>query len=196
MPHMLDLYAGFGGQSEPFLRAGWEVLRIDNNVLLKDVEQMCIMDIHDLKPHWYADDKVDYIHASPPCLEFSNAFHAPRAQAARSGQLDEYEPNLEFLYEAIRIIGIIKPRYWSIENVQGSRRYFEPILGPPTLIVGSWVYWGKFPRFDPATIEIPTKASQDRRWSPLRANYRAYIPLCVAQAFLRAMEEQKRILEF
>jgi site-specific DNA-cytosine methylase len=34
---MLDLFSGLGGASEAFVRAGWEVMRIENNPLLSEV---------------------------------------------------------------------------------------------------------------------------------------------------------------
>tara|TARA_R110000823_G_scaffold243495_2_gene367719 strand:+ start:366 stop:953 length:588 start_codon:yes stop_codon:yes gene_type:complete len=195
MPYMLDLYAGFGGQSEAYLKAGWDILRIDNNPMLSEVPNMVVMDAIDLEPNGNVLLDFDYIHASPPCLEFSTAFSAPRGKAHRAGDID-YQPSLELLHEALRIIKVVEPKFWSIENVKGSIKYFAPILGPPRLIVGAWVYWGNFPLFDPSTLKLPTKAMQDKRWSPLRANYRAHIPLCVSQAFLGAMQSQRSILEF
>ena len=194
MPYMLDLYAGFGGQSEAYLNDGWDVLRIDNNPMLSEVPNMVVMDAIDLEPNGNVLLDFDYIHASPPCLEFSLAYNSPRGRAQRAGTV--FEPSLELLHEALRIINVVNPKFWSIENVKGSIKYFEPILGPPRLIVGSWVYWGNFPLFNPSTLELPTKAMQDKRHSPLRANYRAHIPLCVSQAFLSAMQSQRSILEF
>jgi len=194
MPTMLDVFAGFGGQSQAFIDDGWDVLRIDNNPMLSEVPNMVIMDVVDLAPKT-SFFPFDYVHASPPCLEFSTAYSGPRAKAQRSGQFD-YQPSMTLLHESIRIIEALKPKFWSIENVKGSIKFFEPFLGPPTAIVGSWVYWGNFPLFEASCLVLPTKASQDKRWSPLRSNHRAHIPLCVSQAFLSAMKQQKSILEF
>jgi len=197
MPIMLDVFAGFGGQSQAFLNHGWDILRVDNNPMLSEVPKMVIMDVADLWPHnaMPYSFHFDYVHASPPCLEFSTGFSGPRAKAQRSGQTD-YAPSLDLLHEAIRIIEDLQPKYWSIENVKGSIKFFEPFLGKPRLIIGSWVYWGNFPLFDASKLELPTKSSQDRRWSPLRANHQAHIPLCVSTAFLSAMQQQKSILDF
>jgi len=194
-PMMLDGFAGFGGQSQAFLEAGWDVLRLDNNPLLSDVPRMAIVDITKVQPFNLCDHPIEYIHMSPPCLEFSTAYDAPRARAFRSG-ITDYQPDLELVEHAIRIIQTLKPRFWSIENVKGSIKFLRPLLGEPRLIVGSWVYWGNFPLFDPSTLKIPTKASQDRRWSPLRSNYRAHIPLCVSQAFLASITAQKTLQSF
>lgn len=201
-PMMLDLFAGFGGQSEAFLEAGWDILRIDNNPLLSEVPRMVMADVCDLKPFNLCGAQIDYIHASPPCYEFSLGRNAPRSEAiiaaARAGVECTYWPTqgIELVEQAKRIIDELKPRIWSIENVKGSIKFLKPILGEPRLIVGAWVYWGNFPLFDPSTLELPTKASQDRRHSPLRANHRAHIPLCLSQAFLRAIRAQTTLSSF
>jgi len=140
-PMMLDLFAGFGGQSQAFLNAKWDVLRIDNNPLLQDVERMIIMDVVKCTPFNLCGHPIEYVHASPPCLEFSTAFDAPRARAFRAG-ITDYQPDLTLVLEAIRIIKQLKPRYWSIENVKGAIKYLKPFLVEPQLIVGAWVYWG------------------------------------------------------
>ena len=68
---MLDLCAGFGGQSEAFLRGGWQVLRIDNNPLLSEVEEMVIMDLFDpsFDDVWAAKEKIEYVHAADLSFE-------------------------------------------------------------------------------------------------------------------------------
>jgi len=195
---MLDGYAGFGGQSQAFLDAGWDVLRIDNNPLLADVERMVIMDLRAAEPFNISKHGIEYAHMSPPCHQFSLAYNAPRAIAIREGFEIEYDERMDMtdVLNAKRIIDTLQPRYWSLENVRGAIKYIEPILGPPRLIVGAWVYWGNFPMFDPSTIKIARKANQDKRHSPLRANYRAHIPIEVSQAFCRAMIKQTSILQF
>ncbi len=194
MKKMVDLYAGFGGQSQAFLNAGWDVLRIDNNPLLGGVENMVLIDVKHLSVK-DSPVQLEYVHASPPCVDFSTAYSSPRSKSQR-GDDDEYLPDLTLLFEALRIIDEIKPRYWSIENVRGSIRYFEPYLGKPKLIIGAWVYWGNFPLFETSSLTPVPKSQKDKRHSPLRANYRAHIDLKVSRAFLKAMTEQRSILDF
>ncbi len=195
MKKMLDLFAGFGGQSQAFLDAEWDVLRIDNNPLLGGVENMVLLDIKNLSVTERTVE-IEYVHASPPCLDFSTAYSSPRGRAQRGKPDEEYLPDLSLLFEAMRIIEELKPRYWSIENVRGAIRYFEPYLGKPSLIIGAWVYWGNFPLFDTSSIEIVNKSQKDKRHSPLRANHRAHIDLNVSKAFLNSMTSQKSILDF
>ena len=193
---MLDLYAGFGGQSEDFIDdPNWDVLRIDNNHLLAEVPRMRIMDIEDLDPFNIGPQRarIEYIHASPPCHAFSLGFHAPKAVASRTGEF--YEPCTKLVEKAKEIIDALQPRFWSIENVRGSIKHLRPILGEPTLIVGAYVYWGRFPPVQITAAEIPKKSQKDKRHSPLRSNYRALIPLELSKAFKRAIETQTRINE-
>jgi hypothetical protein len=191
---MLDLFAGFGGQSEAFLADGWDVLRIDNNPLLSGVERMVITDIRHLTPSKSELGRIEYVHASPPCTEFSMAYSSPRSIAEREGR--DYMPDMTWVIEALRVIEALQPRYWSIENVRGSIRYIEPLLGKPSLVIGPYVYWGNFPRFDPSNIVLIRKHHKDRRWSPLRKNHKAKIDLSVSQAFLASMKSQRCITEW
>jgi len=193
---MLDLFAGFGGQSEAFIQSGrWDVLRIDNNPLLSQVPRMVIEDIGSdlffamLEPSQIHE--IEYIHASPPCHGFSLGYHAPKAVASRTGE--SYEPSTELIEIAYKIIQELEPRFWSIENVRGSIKHLKPILGDPTIIIGAYVYWGRFPPLQITAAEVPTKSTKDKRHSPLRSNYRALIPFELSTAFLNAIETQTRL---
>ena len=194
---MLDLFAGFGGQSEAFIQDdAWDILRIDNNELLAQVPRMRMMNIaqidaKDLSPKGANGEQIEYIHASPPCHGFSLGFHAPKAVASRRGV--PYEPCTKLVEKSKEIIDALNPRFWSIENVRGSIKHLRPILGEPTLIVGAYVYWGRFPPVQITAAEIPKKSQKDKRHSPLRSNYRALIPLPLSQAFKTAIETQTRI---
>jgi hypothetical protein len=201
---MLDLFAGFGGQSEPFVHdQKWDILRIDNNPLLSEVPRMRIQNIMEMDPATMfpgiEPGYIEYVHASPPCHQFSLGFHAPKAVCARAchdlGQVCDYHPKqgIEMALKAKAIIDALQPRFWSIENVKGSIKHLRPILGDPMFIVGPYVYWGRFPpvQIDPAIV--PNKSTKDKRHSPLRSNYRALIPFVVADAFKTAIETQTRI---
>ena len=72
---MVDLCSGLGGASQTMVDNGWEVVRFDNNPLLKDVPHTRLHDIMKM-PKFEADD-VDLIWASPPCVEFSLAIPYP-----------------------------------------------------------------------------------------------------------------------
>lgn len=202
---ILDLFSGFGGWSEAFLNSGHEVLRIENNPLLKDVRRthlICVKEFRDELLN--AKDRgeplldIDVIMASPPCLEFSNAYNAPKSQWLRDNPLacvDDYEPNLELLEVTLEIIDIIKPKYWVIENVVGSIRYFKPKLGIPRQIIGAFVLWGTYPEII-IKNELPSKASKDKRWSKLRSNHKAKIPIQLSHGLLVAILEQTNFNDY
>jgi len=202
---VLDLFSGFGGWSEAFKTAGHEVLRIENNPLLKDVPRtqlMCVKEFRDelliAKDQGHPMLDVDIIMASPPCLEFSNAYYAPKAQWLRDNPerlFDDYEPSLELLEVTLEIIDILKPRYWVIENVIGAIKHFKPKLGIPRQIIGAYVLWGNYPEII-IRGEIPTKAKKDKRHSKLRSNYRAQIPIQLSHGLLVAILEQTNFNDY
>lgn len=190
MKYMLDLCAGLGGASEAFhLDPNWEVTRVDNKKELEDVDNMELIDVFEdnfdiNRPKW------DYIHASPPCTEFSLAYAAPKGVASRAGE--DFQPDLGLVKRCVEIIQWHKPKFWSIENVVGSISDLAPILGPPRFIVGPFVFWGNLPY-----LSIPPNFNHRKQdvydpghKHPLRANYRAVIPLEISTAILVAISEQ------
>lgn len=198
MKHMLDLFSGLGGASEAFYQCpGWSVLRIDNNPLLSGVPATVITDVDNLAPIFYKE-KLDLVWASPPCTEFSGGFSSPKSIASRSeGGLESYKPNMSLLEKAIEIIEIVKPKYWVIENVAGSIRYFREYLGEPRQIIGPYVLWGNFPIIDlKAEMIIPKKFKDTNSRDPLRSNRRAKVDLLLSQRLKEAIEKQKSIMDF
>jgi hypothetical protein len=193
---VLDLFSGLGGASEAFVRAGDEVLRIENNILLKDVPHTHLMDVVDLHAFLaeYAVGREDYdlVWASPPCLEFSNAYSAPKAVARREGR--EHNPDMGLVTAARDIIELLNPRWWVIENVRGACPWFNEILGPPTQVIGPLVLWGHFPHLIMPEGFVHRKADVDKRHSPIRANIRAKIPVEVSEALRRAITTQQKIV--
>jgi len=198
-PKFLDLFAGLGGASKAFLDSNrWDVLRIDNNPLLSNVDNMDIKCVYEFRD-WCRDNQasiyesVDVIWASPPCYEFSTAYSAPRGIAERNGE--DWNPSVELLEATLEIISILKPRYWVIENVRGSIKYFRDLLGEPTQIHDSIVLWGNYPMFEPKPF--PSKAQKDKRHAgEMRMNIRAEIPIEVSKALLDAIECQKTIFDY
>lgn len=196
---MLDLCSGLGGQSEAFLNS-YDVLRIDNNPLMKDVPRTVLMDVYDLQVFNISSHRINYVHAGPTCTDFSLAFNAPRSQAIHAKGFDDgsYYPHegVRLVKKCKEIIDELNPQYWSIENVRGSIKYLKPILGEPRLIIGAFVYWGNFPLFEFDVSSIPTKAEKDKRWSPIRANIRACVPFKLSKAFFDAMDSQKTMFDY
>jgi hypothetical protein len=199
---VLDLCSGLGGFSEAFVAAGHEVLRIENNPLLRDVAHTKIIDIFELKdfleenrnPVNFDVANIDIILFSPPCYEFSLAFDAPRAIHLREMPGIPYEPSMDLLECGWEIIHLLQPKYWIIENVRGASPYFSQLLGRARQINEAYFFWGNFPSFVPETF--PSKAEKDERWNPLRANVRGKVPIEISEALLKAIESQKCILDY
>ena len=196
---VLDLFSGLGGFSEAFVIAGDEVERVENNPLLSEVPHTTLMDVFELRDNLasymengYPCRPIDVIVASPPCLEFSTAYNAPRSKAQRSGE--EWNPSMELVEATLDIIKLIKPRYWVIENVSGSQRYFNQIGLEVNQIHGACVFYGNFPKF--STPPMPSKKSKDTTSSdPLRMNKRALIPIELSRALRKAILSQKTLLD-
>jgi len=200
MKHMVDLYSGLGGASEAFFDANWNVLRIENNPLMSAVPHTVIDDVKSIRDNvssnWLVP-KIDLIWASPPCTEFSGGYASPKSIASRTIGLDNYEPDMSLLEAAMDIIEIVKPKYWVIENVVGSIRYFAEYLGEPRQIIGPYVLWGNFPLLDcnSETI-VPKKFKDTNSRDPLRSNRRAKVDYAISQALLDSLESQKSIFDF
>jgi hypothetical protein len=201
MPRMLDLCSGLGGASEAFVRAGWEVVRIDNNPLLAKPtsgyyvpytieDDILLTDLSEGTAWFWMGLEYDFIWASPECVEFSNAYASPKSKAARNGE--EYEPDMSLVRACHYIIKKLNPKYWVMENVAGARPYISEELGmPPWQIVGPFFLWGRFPMLIFEHDWTHTKASVDTNSShELRANHKAKIPLELSEAFLDAVSNQ------
>ena len=93
------------------------------------------------------------------------------------------------------LIRITKPRYWVIENVIGSIKYFEAVGLTQRQIHGAHVLYGNFPMFQCG--KLPTKASKDKTsTNPLRANHKALIPLELSAQLRKAIVDQKTLFDF
>lgn len=202
---MLDLFSGLGGASEAFLQHGWEVKRIENNPELALVPNTEIMDVQQFEDMMRTILNVGLnpisptlIWASPPCTDFSNGYSSPKSihiRNKRDGIVDdEYNPQeaIELVMCAKRIIDMLQPKYWIIENVRGATRYLNPILGEPKMVIDSIVLWGEFPTW---SMEPGYKHKKDDAWSttPLRANIRAKIPYAVSDACRQSIEHTKTL---
>lgn len=197
---VLDLFSGLGGFSEAFVRGGDEVVRIENNPLLSEVPQTSLEDVFEVRDrlqiyeeNGYPIRSYDVLLAGPPCRDFSLAYSSPRSVAQRNGE--PYEPSMDLLEATLDIIRITKPRYWVIENVIGSIKYFEKYGLQARQIHGPHVLYGNFPKFQ--TGPLPTKASKDKTSThPLRANHKALIPWELSLELRNAIVAQTTLFDF
>ena len=146
---MWDLCSGLGGASEAFLVAGWLVIRIEIEDMLQWVPHTRQLDV--LKWREWVNDLVlehgvpDFIWASPPCLEFSTAYNAPRAVWERENPDGEWAPQMDILFAIQDILAQVRPKHYVIENVSGASKYFAEHLGPHFQKIGPFMLWGRCP---------------------------------------------------
>ena len=199
---MVDLFSGLGGASEAFLKNDWEVERYDNNPLFWDRSSD---DYVEKTVYWDAllsipgSKDIDFLWASPPCLEFSNAPSAPKSMHKRLGRLEEYKPDMTLLKCTLRAIKKMKPRFWAIENVMGASPYFTKVIGKSHRVkVGSALIWGNFPvvGFTDEQTDYKKKAGDKYRNSPIRVNHRAKVPYWLSDQMRIAVQYQMMISDF
>ncbi len=193
---MWDLFSGFGGASHAFANnPDWLVIRFENNPELQDVPLTENRDVSDWRI-WYEDyPHPDFIWASPPCLEFSQAFNAPRSIARREGR--EFEADLSAVLDALDLIEELNPKNWCVENVKGAIPDFAniPALGSP-MNYQPFFLWGDIPPLILPRDFKHRKSEHDKRWSPLRSNHRAKIPVEISAAVLDAITNQLTLGDF
>ena len=192
---VIDLFSGLGGFSEAFAQDPiWDVLRIENNHLLADVPHTMIADALTLDP---AGFDCDLLLASPPCTEFSLAYNAPQSIASRRNE--EYQPNMDLVKCALEWDRSIKPKFFLMENVSGSSKYFTPLVKKITTI-GPFHLYGRFPRFEmPQGWSHSKTAPKEIEFDfehPLRANYRGKIPLALSEKVKETFEGTSSLMEW
>lgn len=101
-PRILDLFAGEGGASNGYQRAGWHVTAVDINakaLARNPADEKVRGDALDYLGellHWEAPvARFDAIHASPPCPKFSAATSVSGDRDAHPDYLDELRAMLE-----------------------------------------------------------------------------------------------------
>lgn len=204
MKVFIDLFAGLGGASQAFVDdPEWMVFRIDNNdLLLEHVPGLWILDITDfdatktvIEQHLPMEIEKMVIWASPPCLEFSNAYSAPRPTAQRNGE--SFEPSMGCVLAALDLINYFEPHHWIIENVKGAIEYFNEEIGEAyRQRIGQFFLWGNFPLIALKDSNIRGLRKPDKRWSPIRSNIKAKVPIEYSQAILASIENQSSLTSF
>lgn len=178
---ILDLCAGSGSWSQPYLEAGYRVLRV--TLPESDVRTF----IPPAAPVWG-------ILAAPPCDQFS---------LARNGQRSarDFERGMDCVNACIRIVAQCAPRWWALENPMGHlskwlgtpRDMFDPCdFGDPwtkrTALWGDFVTPTRGPYVQPlggGPICTVCTAPRKTTWCNNR-HHRAVTPAGFARAFFEA----------
>lgn len=202
---MIDLFAGLGGASQAFVPDhNWDVLQFDNNpdliqhnpaLIMIDISNKYNMLAYLNNIDFYKYDKI-VIWASPPCVEFSTGFNAPRPTAKREGR--KFNPDLTLMLNSKWIIDVIMQCHpnvtWVIENVRGAVNDFIPHLGKYVQVADSFVLWGNFL---PLSFDPDLKFTKpDDRHSPIRSNIRAKVPFEISSTLKKYVETQRRLTSY
>lgn len=178
---ILDLCAGTGSWSQPYLDAGYEVLRVDLPTDVRLIE----------KPK----QKVHGVLAAPPCTYFCRM----RMCQGRPSD-DQFREGLSIVDACLRLITVLEPSWWALENPQG---YLHNWLGQPVMKFHPWEYgdpwtkrtwlWGKFeqPKRFPVAPEGPWISSRtghpkSRKGRARNKTQNAMTPPGFAKAFFEA----------
>ena len=168
------LYTGGGGADIGITQAGFEMAwgvekneAIANHFQLNFPDTKIINDdIKNVNPETL--EKVDYIHASPPCQKYSSA--------RRNAKEDCLEQDAGL--NIIKFIEIIQPQFFSLENVPLYRNFF-PFHNIVACLhkLGYWTHWGVCNAFDYGV-------SQNRNRLILRASKSGF--------FLEMLRQERR----
>jgi DNA (cytosine-5)-methyltransferase 1 len=118
---ILDLFAGSGGLSFGLRQAGhtvvaavekdrWAAETYKKN--MPDVEVICA-DIQTLTSDFLREkfhSKIDTVVGGPPCKGFS---------VSGKRQYGQYIPENKLVYEYIRVVDLLRPKFFILENVRG-----------------------------------------------------------------------------
>jgi len=187
-----DLCSGLGGWTEAFVEAGWRVIRIENNPELKHIPHTFCLDVLDWREWVDAFPDPDIIVASPPCLEFSLAFNAPKPKAIREGR--DFEPSMDILEAVMEVVDAKKPSWWIVENVYGASKVFTSFLNrEPNQIIPPFMLWGNFP---PLPL-LGNKMKKPKNKNLMNgAQNRALIPFELSFELLQTWREQTTLQEW
>lgn len=171
---VLDLFSGLGGWNKSFKDRGHKVVTVDIKEEFKP--DICI-DIMKLRKTDFNGHDFDIILASPPCADFSKSMMPGSWNKNKT-----VNPDIRLTEKTIELIGELNPYYWIIENVQGARKYFFPIMGKYKKKVGSRYLWGDFPLFDCKPVYGKEKLGPSKDRAALRSMipYNLSLAVCVA----------------
>lgn len=163
---ILDLCAGSGSWSEPYLAAGYKVVRVT----------LPENDVRTFVP----PSGVWGVLAAPPCTEFS---------LAKNGQPRDLAAAMDVVSACMRVVLQARPKWWALENPTGLLGHF---LGRPRDVFQPFEYgdpwtkrtalWGEFAIPKRGPFVEPTGSAMDRA----TAAERAVTPPGFARAFFEA----------
>lgn len=188
---ILDLCGGTGSWSLPYKMNGYSVLIVDPKNLTSytyphSVEEFVLdMEASPLEVHG--------ILAAPPCTYFASS--GARWWAKRDSET--LLPAVETVRACLRVVHLLQPVWWALENPIGRIQQCVPELGPPKLRFDPWEFgdpytkkthvWGEFTIPERNAI-TPSMGSAVIKMSPSeeRQQERSRTPWGFAYAFFKA----------
>jgi len=177
-PLILDLCAGTGAWSQPYVEAGYDVRRItlpDGDVTAYEPPR-----------------GVHGILAAPPCTEFASS--GARWWSDKSPGLLRHA--MRIVIGVLRIIALARPEWWALEQPVGRLNKY---LGPPRMWFDPCDYgdpytkrtylWGRFTKPVPLALRVLPDATSRIHFMPARpdrAMKRSITPPGFARAFFEA----------
>lgn len=181
---ILSLCDYSGSWSQPYLDAGYDVVRID----LQRGQDVRLLEF---------PGPVHGILAAPPCRVFCR----PGARLWEQWGAEELMDGLALVDACLRFVAVCRPAWWALENPPGR---LDKYLGPPAMSFHPWEFgdphtkhtylWGKFthplrrrvePEAYPAHLP-PGRRDPTSRVSSSWRNERAKTPDGFARAFFEA----------
>lgn len=151
-PVAIDLCCGKGGWTAGLLDAGFRVIGFDVERFREYPGELVIQDVRTLHGSQFRHARV--IVASPPCQEFS------RHDMPWTRKRNPPPPDLSIV-EAVWRIRSESGVPTIIENVRGSRKWLEPMLGPSRRC-GSFFLYGDTPALLPKMYQAACAGVPDR----------------------------------
>lgn len=202
---ILDLFSGLNGWTYPFEGFGHDIKRIDNDTRF---EADAYLDINDIESvmSFLGDWRPDVIFASPPCNAFSTMTMGkmwtheglPKHPLAVQG--------LRNVVSTLKLIALLAPDYWVIENPRARLRTLDVLAGLPRVTVTQCQYgsnrmkptdlWGVLPPMtfkpmckngDPCHVRAP-RGSVTGTQGGLSSELAAKIPVLLAESVRVALE--------
>jgi hypothetical protein len=136
---VLDLFSGLNGWGDPFPEAGHEVFAIDPDERFVADAHLDIGDVAAVLPvvPW----RPDAIFGSPPCNSFSTGSmgkmwaYGSHPGPKRSERYPDGHPiaieGMRLVSATLRLITVLQPTYWVIENPRGRLRSLDLVAGIP-----------------------------------------------------------------
>src|SRR5438094_989168 len=197
---VLDLFCGMGGWSIGFRLQGFDCLGVD----IEDWGYPYELILQDCRQFHANGFKPDIVVASPPCKEWSKLRFLNPAKPGNP------EKGMELVREAKRIIDETNPRFWIVENVEGSVTYIRQLLGEPKYVKRPYFLWGKFPSFflpqsnftkktkgntrnylaGKTHDHVNARLNPDSRWNLWASALRARIPFPLSIALAQACKAE------